>query len=107
MASKTLGAVVIGQEPPFPASASPVNLVTPAFPPTCIVVATADKLIPVTQSYTIYDELVRHGVDAKIVECNEMEHGEAECLPHSNWIEAWWEEALRPSLDFAIERMLA
>ena len=42
-----------------------------------------------------------------IVECQGMEHGEAECLSgaEARWVEAWWEQAIKPSLDFAIAKL--
>lgn len=80
---------------------------TAGFPPTCIVAATRDSLIPPNQSSDLHSRLSKLGVECTIVECEGMEHGEAECLPpgEARWEEDWWEQAIKPSLDFAIARL--
>lgn len=105
--SGALPSVLLGQDPPFPQEASPFNLLSADYPPTCIVAASEDKLIPIDHSTDVYTRLQELGVDSLLVTCEGMEHGEAECLPGNNWMDSWWEEAIRPSLDFAIERMKA
>jgi acetyl esterase/lipase len=105
--SGSLPAVLLDQDAPFPDDASPIKGISAEFPPTCVLVASEDKLIPVDHSTDAYARLQDLGVDSLLVTCNGMEHGEAECLPGNNWMDSWWEEAIRPSLDFAIERMKA
>jgi len=72
-----------------------------------MLVAGEDKLLPIQQTIDVYDALQDAGVDSLLVTCEGMEHGEAECLPGNNWREKWWDEAIKPSLDFAIQRMKA
>lgn len=72
-----------------------------------VVVATADSLLPPQQSYDLHTNLKSLGVDTALVECVGMKHGEAECLPGLHFWRKdspWWGDAIRPSLDWAIER---
>ena len=43
-------------------SASPVNLVSPEFPPTMLVHGTADTTVPVSASFLMYESLTKHQV---------------------------------------------
>jgi hypothetical protein len=52
--------------------------------------------------------MVANGVECELVEAVGMKHGEAECLHGMpEWVEGcgWWEEAIRPSLDWAVDRV--
>jgi acetyl esterase/lipase len=72
-----------------------------------VVVATDDTLIPPRQSRDFHARLVALGVESRIVECEGMRHGEAECLRDAGarWVEDWWGQAIKPSLDFAIAKL--
>jgi hypothetical protein len=72
-----------------------------------VVVATEDHLIPPKQCYDLHERLKDSGVDTGLVECVGMKHGEAECLPGLHfWRDGngWWDDAIQPSLDWAISR---
>jgi acetyl esterase/lipase len=97
--------LLFDQDGPFPGDASPINLITSSFPPTCIVSATNDTLIPVDHSKGAAAKLQEKGVDSLLVSCEGMGHGEAECYPGQPWQDRWWDDAIKPSLDFAIQRM--
>jgi acetyl esterase/lipase len=43
-------------------SASPVNLVSPEFPPTMLVHGTADTTVPISASFLMYESLTKHQV---------------------------------------------
>lgn len=106
--NKSICSYLAGCDQPYPAAAEPINLVSKNFPPTCIVAASADELIPPIHSHRLHDRLKELGVDVMRVECEGMNHGEAERSPISReWPEGntWWEDALLPSLQFALERM--
>jgi acetyl esterase/lipase len=75
-----------------------MNLISKNFPPTCVVAASADGLIPTEQSRHVYERVKEQGIDALYVEC----------LPLSpEWPEGntWWRDALLPSLQFALRHM--
>ena len=95
------------EDSPFDARHSPIKIVTSDFPPTCVIVATNDTVIPPSQSRDLHARLVNLGVESIMVECEGMAHGEAECLPDAGarWLEEWWGQAIKPSLDFAIEKL--
>lgn len=77
-------------------------LVNQDFPPTFVVVATQDKLIPPQQARDFHQLLEEKGVRCGIAEAN-MAHGKAE-----NWDEGddsyaeYWKSAIEPALDWAI-----
>jgi acetyl esterase/lipase len=47
-------------------SASPVNLASPAFPPTMLVHGTADDTVPVSASFLMYETLTNHEVPTEL-----------------------------------------
>lgn len=95
-------------DPPFPDNASPINLLDSSFPPTFVVVATADWLIPPAESYSVVETLKSCGVEATCAEAKGMGHGICED-PRSGWPEEqnWWEEAILPSLQWALQKLKA
>lgn len=110
MGTKTINTFLAGGDPPFANDIFPIDIITKDSPPTMVVVATADTLIPTSQSYNLHAKLKDLGVDCGYMECDGMKHGEAECLPGLHiWPEncTWWEDAIKPSLDWATERVLA
>jgi len=72
-----------------------------------MLVASEDKLLPTNHTTDVYNLLCEQGVDSLLVTCEGMEHGEAEYLPGNNWMDTWWDEAIKPSLDFAIQKLRA
>jgi acetyl esterase/lipase len=95
-------------DPPFPANVSPINLLTASFPPTFVVVATADWLIPPSESYSAVEKLKELGVEATYADAVGMGHGVCED-PRASWPEGqrWWEEAVEPSLEWAEKKLRA
>lgn len=100
---KTLNGYLCGQDPPFPAETSPVNLITPDFPPTFVVIATKDQLIPPEQSYALVAKCKELGVEVGSGECEGMTHGIAED-GRETWPEGntWWEKGILPGLEWAV-----
>jgi dipeptidyl aminopeptidase/acylaminoacyl peptidase len=97
-----------GTNAPYPDEMHPINLVTPTFPATCVVMADADQLVPPSQSQELFDRLQALGVDSKLVVAKGMGHGPAEAhQTDPAWPEGndWWESAIRPSLDFVLDRI--
>ena len=103
LSSGTEGSFLTRKDPPFLPEDSPIGHITADYPPTHIVVATADAVIPTSQSYRLHRVLQERGVDCGLTEVEGMEHGEAE---HA-WEEGcdWWEKYIKPSLDWTIARV--
>lgn len=82
----------------------PLKLLSSAFPPSVIVKALADKLLPPEHCDVMYGKLVELGVETKLLEAKDMEHGYAEA-PREVWPKGvrWWEEVYAPALDFCIK----
>jgi acetyl esterase/lipase len=108
MRSGTIHASWMRSDPPFPADVSPINLLTASFPPTFVIVATADWLIPPSESYSVVEKLKELGVEATYADAVGMGHGVCED-PRSSWPEGqrWWEEAVEPSLEWAEKKLRA
>ena len=107
-ADNSLASWLCGTDAPYPARYEGIKLVSADFPPTCVVAASADTLIPPIQSHNLAQAVRACGVEAVLFECEGMIHGQAEALASSPpWPEnnGWWESAIRPSLDFAIRKM--
>lgn len=107
-ADDSLASWLCGTDAPYPARYEGIKLVSADFPPTCVVAASADTLIPPIQSHNLAQAIRACGVEAVLFECEGMIHGQAEALASSPpWPEnnGWWESAIRPSLDFAIRKM--
>jgi acetyl esterase/lipase len=85
---------------PYPDESHPINLVSSNFPATCVVMADADQLVPPLQSQELFGRLQALGVDSKLVVAKGMGHDPA--WPEGN---DWWESAIRPSLDFVLDRI--
>jgi acetyl esterase/lipase len=106
--NKSLCSFLAGSDRPYPRTTEPINLISKHFPPTCVVAASTDGLIPTEQFRHVYERVNEQGIDALYVECKGMRHAEAECLPLSpEWPEGntWWKNALLPSLHFALRHM--
>lgn len=95
-----------GSTQPLPPTYNPIQLVSPDFPPTFVMVATKDDLIPVKQSYDFIDKLKEHGVEHAFREAD-MVHGRSENHPREEreTYERWFQEAIRPGLDWVIDRL--
>jgi acetyl esterase/lipase len=110
MLSGYLSEIIIGSPAPFAADQSPINLLTAEYPPTFIMVAEADQLIPPSHSKDIHKKLEELGVPVEMAIAREMQHGEAEAMQGTErWSEelglGWWEEAIVPSLQFAMRHL--
>jgi acetyl esterase/lipase len=96
-------------DPPYPATYSPIDLVGPDHPPTFVLVATADTLIYTSHSYDYFSRLKENGVECDLKEATGMEHGKCENGDLTDEgiraYEGWWEEAIRPGLDWVLARM--
>lgn len=102
--------MMCGTDAPYPNEMHPINLVTPNFPATCVVMADADQLVPPSQSQELFDRLQALGANSKLVVAKGMGHGPAEAhQTDPAWPEGndWWETAIRPSLDFVLDRISA
>lgn len=95
-----------GSTRPLPPTYNPLNLVNSDFPPTFVMVATNDGLIPVKQSYDFIDKLKEYGVEHIFREAD-MDHGRSENHPIEEKADydRWFEDAIRPGLDWVIERL--
>jgi acetyl esterase/lipase len=91
--------------PPFPSEFCPVAWVDSSFPPTFIMNAGGDKLVPTSQSFDFYEVLKSRGVECAMATAVDMEHGKSE-----NWdetdvgYEKWWEEAIEPGLRWMVDK---
>lgn len=103
--AQCLSAILVDADPPFDPLDSPAKIIGPGFPPTAVVVAQNDALIPTAHSREVFEKLQSSGVQSELLLCEGMQHGEAECLSGSAWQESWWSSALRPSLDFALKQL--
>ncbi|MGH9047730.1 MAG: alpha/beta hydrolase fold domain-containing protein [Acidimicrobiales bacterium] len=56
-------------------SASPVNVAGPEFPPTMLMHGNADKVVPVSASFLMYETLTKHKVPTELHVFAEAEHG--------------------------------
>lgn len=91
-------------EPPFSRQYTPIHLIDSSFPPTFVLVAGADRLLPVLQSTDFLQALQTRGVECQSATAHGMPHGKCE-----NWDEEvdtdyprWWNEAIEPSIRWAI-----
>lgn len=104
-----LSSWLAGSDAPYPDDFQGLKLVSSGFPPTAVVVADADTLLPPNQSRDLARAIRGCGVEAVAFTCKGMQHGEAEALVNSPpWPKDndWWESALRPSLEFALRKMM-
>ena len=103
--SNTICSYLLAEDPPF-STPSPVDVVDSNYPPTAVVIASADKSIPPEQSYKLYDRLQSKGVESRVFVCEGMEHLQAESLANAPaWPadkeEQWW-DAVTGNLDFVL-----
>lgn len=108
MHSGTMHSAWMNHDPPYPAENSPINLLDAFYPPTFVVIATSDWLIPPAESHSVVEKLKTHGVEATFAEAHGMGHGVCED-PRSTWPEdqKWWEEAILPSLEWTAGKLKA
>lgn len=101
---KTLHTFLCNQDPPFSPEHAPIHLITPDFPPTFVVIATKDQLVPPEQSYSIIEKCKELGVEVGFGECEGMTHGIAED-GRETWPEGneWWEKGILPGLEWAVK----
>ncbi|KAJ9099308.1 hypothetical protein QFC21_004189 [Naganishia friedmannii] len=106
--SHTIHSAWMQHDPPYPAEYSPMNLLDSSYPPTFVVIATADWLIPPAESHTVVEKLKACGVEAMSAEAHGMGHGVCED-PRSSWPDdqKWWEEAILPSLQWTARKLRA
>lgn len=85
---------------------NPIDLVTSDFPPTYVLVATKDDLIPAKQSYDFITKLRQQGVPHGVAEAD-MVHGRSENTPAEEKADydRWFEQAIRPGLDYVLSRL--
>jgi acetyl esterase/lipase len=108
MRSGTMHSAWMRCDPPYPAETSPINLLAEFYPPTFVVVATADWLIPPAESHSVVETLKGFGVEATYAEAKGMGHGICEDAK-SSWPEDqdWWAEAILPSLEWTVSKLKA
>lgn len=106
MATQTLNSFLYGTNPPYAPSNTPLNLITPTYPPTYILAALADELIPVEHSFLLYDKLREHGVEALMAKVEGAAHGFAE-RPPADWPEGvdYWRDVIREAVDWAVAKL--
>ncbi len=91
--------------PPFPKSMCPEAFVDEAFPPTFILVAGGDHLVPTSQSFEFYDTLKSRGVESALAIAENMEHGKSEAWDETDTEYAkWWDQAIEPGLRWMVEK---
>lgn len=107
MATQTLNSFLYGCNAPYPPSATALNLMSPTYPPTFILAALADDLIPVEHSFLLYDKLQENGVESYITKVEGAGHGFVE-RPAGEWPEGvdYWKDAIKGSVDWAIAKVL-
>jgi acetyl esterase/lipase len=98
-------------DPPFHETYDPIQLIDATHPPCFIVVATADTLVETAHSYNFHRKLLESGVVVELAEARNMEHGKSEnndsTEEASKAYAGWWEEAIKPGLDFVVQKMRA
>jgi acetyl esterase/lipase len=106
MATQTLNSFLYGCDAPYPPSATALNLITPTYPPTFILAALADDLIPVEHSFLLYDKLQKNEVESFITKVEGAGHGFVE-RPATDWPEGvdYWKGAIKDSVDWAIGKV--
>ncbi|KAJ9116268.1 hypothetical protein QFC24_006785 [Naganishia onofrii] len=106
MATQTLNSFLYGCDAPYPPSASALNLITPTYPPTYVLAAMADELIPKEHSLLLYDKLQEHGVESHIVKVDGAGHGYVE-RPPTDWPAGtdYWKDAIREAVDWAVAKV--
>jgi acetyl esterase/lipase len=87
----------------------PIKLVTPAYPPTWVLVATKDTLIPSKQSYDFWQRLQQNGVECGFSEAD-MPHAGSETgpgggdTPENEVIyQKWFEGPIKEGLEWVIK----
>lgn len=94
----------------IPPQKNPIDSFTPQWPPTVLIKAELDELIPNVQTQMAYDRLKELGVDTQLLLARGMYHGDGEETIGTlkKWkrdiCEVWWDEVYKPALDFCISR---
>ncbi|KDE07717.1 hypothetical protein MVLG_01991 [Microbotryum lychnidis-dioicae p1A1 Lamole] len=90
--------------PPYPAAANFLNFFGPWFPPTFMLAAEGDSLIPVQHSYDVVEALKKHDVETRVGIGKNAEHGFTEWNPKL-WPEGadWW-TPIEEGLNWAIAK---
>lgn len=106
MATQTLNSFLYGCDAPYPPNATALNLITTTYPPTYILAAMADDLIPVEHSFLLFDKLQKKGVESHMTRVGGAGHGFVE-RPATEWPEGkdYWKEAIKDSVDWAIAKV--
>jgi acetyl esterase/lipase len=93
---------------PLPSTYNPISLLTPSFPPTFVLIASADKLLDPQQSRNFRDRLQELDVVLGSAEIP-MEHGPADFAPDNDEMERmywpWFEQGIGPGLDWVMQRL--
>lgn len=71
------------------------------FPATAFIVATADSIVPPSNSHEMYDKLVAAGVESKVFEAQGAKHGFSSKEDGKRGGK-YWQAAVGPALDWAI-----
>lgn len=100
--SQTLNSFLYAKGPPYITQASPIAFINASYPPTFILTAMADKLIPIEQSFILKERLEKAGVEYKIKKAKGAFHGFVD-VPVKRWPPGvdWWEAVILPSLEWA------
>ncbi|SCZ94988.1 BZ3500_MvSof-1268-A1-R1_Chr11-3g03526 [Microbotryum saponariae] len=90
--------------PPYPAAANFLDFFGPWFPPTFMLAAEGDSLIPMQHSYDVVEALKKHGVETRVGIGKNAEHGFTEWNPKL-WPEGadWW-TPIEEGLNWAIAK---
>ncbi|KAJ9105837.1 hypothetical protein QFC19_003407 [Naganishia cerealis] len=106
MATQTLNSFLYGCNPPYPPSVTALNLISRTFPPTFILAAMADELIPAEHSLLLYEKLQKHDVESCIAKVEGAGHGYVE-RPPADWPAGtdYWKDVIREAVDWAIAKV--
>jgi len=85
---------------------APIELLHKGFPPTCLVSAGKDELVPKQQTHDFHKALGTLGIDTMLVEWAEGAHAFTADARNGPGTECW-ETVIRPACDFAITRTAA
>ncbi|KAJ9115397.1 hypothetical protein QFC22_005152 [Naganishia vaughanmartiniae] len=106
MATQTLNSFLYGCDAPYPASVTALDLISQTFPPTYVLAAMADDLIPVEHSFLLYDKLQKQGVESHIAKVGGAGHGFVE-RPPTDWPADtdYWKSDIREAVEWAVAKV--
>ena len=97
-----------GQDPPYPSETFITRNIEKGFPPTYVLVAPVDSLIPPVQSYDLIEKIKSVGSEVHSGSGHQAEHGFTE-WPTKFWPAGcdWWEATILPALQWGSAKLRA